>query len=368
MVRVTTEGGEADILSCPDCGYAANLEKAEVGSEPTAAAGKAPLAQVPTPGAKTVEEVTAFLGVGPERLIKTLIYVADGLPVAGLVRGDRELNEVKFKNALGVTVLELAAPEVIERLTRAPVGFAGPVGLEGVRILADSEIPAIADGVTGANAADAHFTGVQYGRDYRALQVLDLRNAVAGDSCPRCRRGRLQHFKGIEVGNTFMLGTKYSEALGAVFLDESGKERPCVMGSYGIGITRTAQAAVEAFHDEAGIVWPWTLAPYQILLLPLNMRSVALVDTCERLYSELVEAGFEVLMDDRDERGGVKFKDADLVGIPVQVILGERGLGAGTVEVKLRKSGQRQEVPLPEVCARLRQLAKELAAPVGARP
>lgn len=364
MVRVTTEGGEADILSCPDCAYAANLEKAEVKSSGASAHGQGALQKVPTHNARTIEEVTAFLKVGPERLIKTLIYVADGVPVAALVRGDRELNEVKLKNALHVVELELAGPEVIERVTGAPIGFAGPVGLSGVRILADLELSFVADGVTGANAADTHYTGVQMGRDYKA-ETLDLRNAVAGDDCPRCGKGPLQQFKGIEVGNTFMLGTKYSTALGAIFLDESGKERPCVMGSYGIGITRTAQAAVESFHDEAGIVWPWALAPYQILLLPLNVRNAALLETSERMYDELTQAGFEVLLDDRDERGGVKFNDADLVGIPVQVILGERGLAAGKAEVKVRRTGRRQEVPFSELTSHLGQLAQELSAPAG---
>ena len=365
MVRVTTEGGEADILSCPSCGYAANLEKAEAGTLQDPLQGAAPLKVVDTPGARTVEEVTSFLGATPDRLIKTLVYVADGVPVVALVRGDRELNEVKLKNALKCVELELASSEVIERVTGAPVGFAGPVGLSRARILADFELALVTDGVTGANRADAHYTGVQYGRDYSAESLLDLRNATMGDSCPRCRKGRLEQFKGIEVGNTFMLGTKYSVALGAVFLDESGKERPCIMGSYGIGITRTAQAAVEAFHDEAGILWPWALAPYQIQLLPLNVRNPELLSTAERLYTELKNEGFDVLLDDRDERGGVKFKDADLVGIPVQVILGERGLAAGQVEVKVRRSGQRQEVPLPGLLGHLKALAAELSAPAG---
>jgi len=365
MLRVSTEGGEADILSCPSCGYAANLEKAEAGTGSDAVQGSSPLEIVDTPGARTVEEVTACLGVGPDRLIKTLIYMADGVPVVALVRGDRELNEVKLKNALHAVELELAESAVIERVTGAPVGFAGPVGLSKVRILADFELAGVSDGVTGANRADAHYTGVQYGRDYTAESLLDLRNAVAGDLCTRCRKGRLEQFKGIEVGNTFMLGTKYSAALGAVFLDEAGKERPCVMGSYGIGITRTAQAAVEAFHDEAGILWPWALAPYHIQLLPLNVRNAELVSMAERMYSELQDAGFEVLLDDRDERGGVKFKDADLVGVPVQVILGERGLASGQAEVKVRRSGQRQEVPLSGLTSHLKALASELASPAG---
>lgn len=362
MVRVSTEGGEADLLSCSNCDYAANVEKAESRHLKSAVSEPVPLRQVPTPGARTVAEVTGLLGVGPERLIKTLLYIADGFPVAALVRGDREVNEVKLKNALGAMELQLAGEDLILRVSGAPVGFAGPVGLKAAKVWADLEVPAIAAGVTGANAADLHFVGVQYGRDYTAEKVLDLRNAQDGDPCPRCEEGRLEHFKGIEVGNTFMLGTKYSEALGAVFLDETGQERPCVMGSYGIGITRTAQAAVEASHDEAGIIWPWSIAPYEILILPLNVSKPALMEAAMGLYDSLRAEGFDVLLDDRDERGGVKFKDADLIGVPVQIILGERGMTSGIAEVKVRKTGQRLEIRLAEVLPHLVGLAASLSA------
>jgi prolyl-tRNA synthetase len=363
MVRVTTDGGEADILSCSRCDYAANVEKATSGKGPlTAGEGSAQLQSVATPNMRTVEEVTSFLGVTALRLIKTLLYLADGQPVAALIRGDRELNEVKLKNVLGAIELEMAPPETVERVTHASVGFAGPVGLKGVRIVADWEVPAIADGVTGANAADVHYTGVQFGRDYSTPEVQDLRNAEQGETCPRCGAGELEKFTGIEVGNTFMLGTKYSEAMGARFLDEEGKEKPCIMGSYGIGITRTAQSAVEAYHDEAGIVWPYAIAPYHILVLPLNVRKEELMKAATDLYEALQAAGFEVLLDDRDERGGVKFNDADLIGIPLQVIVGDRGLANGLVEVKTRQDGKRKEVLLADLVSYCQTMASELSS------
>jgi prolyl-tRNA synthetase len=378
MVRVETEGGEAIILACDTCDYAANEEKATSGtSKPTLTgptlAGGVPvlgeshpkgwatkLEKVATPNQRTVEEVTAFLNVTPERLIKTLLYIADGKPVAALVRGDRTLNEVKLKNALSAIVLEMAPPERIAEITGAPVGFAGPVGLDGVRIVADYEIAGIADGVTGGNEADMHYTGVQWGRDFEASTLADLRNAEPGEPCPKCGKGHLIKYAGIEVGNTFMLGTKYSEALGAKFLDESGAEKPCIMGSYGIGITRSAQAAVESGHDENGIIWPYSIAPYHVLVLPVNMAKPELVEAAENIYADLSSAGFEVLFDDRNERGGVKFKDADLIGVPIQLIVGERGLAQGEVEVKIRKTGERKNVAPAKLAETCRELAKAL--------
>jgi len=362
MVQVETEGGEAWILACDKCDYSANVEKATSGVQrPEPAQGSAALTKVPTPGQRTVEEVTTFLDVEASKLIKTLLYVADGKPAVALVRGDREINEVKLGSALGAEILELATPDVIQGVTGAPVGFAGPVGLKNVRIVADYEIPAIADGVTGGNEIDTHYTGVQWGRDYPEVELADLRNAEAGEPCPRCDGGKLYRYAGIEVGNVFMLGTKYSSALGAKFLDEQGAERPCVMGSYGIGITRSAQAAVESGHDENGIIWPYPIAPYQVLVLPVNMAKPELVAAAEEIYGELVSAGFEVLFDDRNERGGVKFKDADLVGIPIQVVVGERGLAKGEVEVKIRRSGERLNVPPAELVSACRKIAAELS-------
>ena len=366
MMRVATEGGEATILSCDRCDYAANVEKAEnAGGAHAPGNGSAPLTKVDTPRQCTVEDVTAFLGVGAERLIKTLLYVADDAPVAVLLRGDRTLNALKLQHALGATVLDMATPDVIQKVTGAPVGFAGPVGLKGVRIVADWEVPGVVDGVTGANEKDVHYKGVQYGRDFQAAELVDLRDAESGEPCPRCDRGRLETYSGIEVGNTFMLGTKYSTALGANFTDEKGQEKPCVMGSYGIGITRTAQAAVESGHDDKGIVWPYSIAPYQVMVLPLNVRKAEIRTAAEQVYAELQAGGFEVLLDDRDERGGVKFNDADLIGIPLQVIVGDRGLKEGKIEIKVRATGDRHLAALEEVTATCSRLAALLASGRG---
>lgn len=363
MVKVNTEGGEAVILSCSNCDYAANEEKAESGKGPLEAGhGTRSLEKVSTPNQRTVDEVTSFLQATPDRLIKTLLYMADDKPVVVLIRGDRELNEIKLTNALGAVSLEMASPQKVTSITGAPTGFAGPVGLSNVQIIADWEIPAIIDGITGGNEADTHYVGVQYERDYSVDSLADLRNCESGEPCPRCENGTLSSYAGIEVGNTFMLGTKYTEALGVTFLDEAGKKHPPIMGSYGIGITRSAQAAVEANHDEHGIVWPYSIAPYQISILPLNVRKPELMNAAESLYAELTESGFEVLLDDRDERGGVKFKDSDLIGIPIHVIVGDRGLAQNEIEIKVRQSGQRLTAPLDGLVSACQDIARNLTS------
>ena len=348
MLLVDTDAGEEVIVTCPKCGYAANVEKAEfrdlagMADEPEAKERRV----VDTPGAATIEEVSAFLKVEPSRLVKTLLYVADGRPVAALVRGDRDLNEVKLKNALGAGELTMASPEQIEAWTGAPVGFAGPVGLnKEVRILADPLVAGMRNFVTGANAREQHLVNVNPGRDFEPDEVVDLTVARKGDGCPRCD-GILDAKDGIEVGNTFMLGTKYSESLGATFLDAEGKERPCIMGSYGIGITRTPQAVIEKYHDDRGIIWPPAIAPYQVALVPLNLEKPAQRETAEQLYARLTEAGVEVLFDDRSERAGVKLNDADLIGLPVRVVIGDRSLKEGKVEVKARAEKTSEAVPL----------------------
>lgn len=363
MVKVDTEGGEAVILSCSNCDYAANEEKAESGSGPLEARlGSRSLEKVSTPNSRTVDEVTSYLKAKPDQLIKTLLYVADEKAVAVLIRGDRELNEIKLANALGAASLEMATPDRVTRITGASVGFAGPVGLSGVKIIADWEVPAIADGITGGNESDTHYVGVQFDRDYTVDGLFDLRNSEPGDPCPRCGDGTLSSYAGIEVGNTFMLGTRYTEALGVTFLDESGKKQTPIMGSYGIGITRSAQAAVEASHDEHGIIWPYAIAPYQIVILPINVRKPELLKAAESLYDELIGSGFEVLLDDRDERGGVKFKDADLIGIPIQIIVGDRGLTQNEIEIKVRQSGQRLTAPLDGLVAACKEIARNLTS------
>ena len=340
---VLAETGEDLIAVCPSCGYAANLEMAEVKATYTYPEEKEkPLEKVATPGVKKVEEVAAFLGVPTSKLVKTLLYLVDGQPVAVLIRGDHELNEVKLRRALGAESVEMADAETVEKLTKAPVGFAGPVGLRQVRLVADQALKGLKNFVTGANEADAHFLNVNYPRDFALKEFFDLRNVTEGDPCPRCGTA-LTLKRGIEVGHVFKLGTKYSEAMGATFLDARGKERPLVMGCYGIGVSRTVAAAIEQNHDQNGIIWPVSLAPFQVALLTLGIKETSLWEASERIYGELSSRGLEVLWDERDERPGVKFKDADLIGLPYKIIVGKRFSKEGKVEVKERRSGESRE-------------------------
>lgn len=346
---VLADSGEDAIVSCDSCEYAANVEKAELRD----AGGDFPvptqaLTKVATPGQRTIEEVAGFLQVEPARLIKTLILRTDGgETVAVLLRGDRELNDIKLCRLLGCNEVELADEETVRRVTGAPSGFAGPVGLKG-RILADFEVRAMVDAVTGANEVDTHYTGVACGRDFTVETFADLREAVAGDFCPRCA-GKLEVWRGIEVGHVFKLGTKYSQALGATFLDAQGQEQVIFMGCYGIGVGRTVAAAIEQNHDENGIVFPMPIAPFQVIVTMVNPNDAEVCAAAEKLYAELLERGIEVLLDDRDERPGSKFKDADLLGIPLRVTVGARGLKDGALEVQERRSGAREMLPLAEV-------------------
>ncbi len=362
---VLSPSGEDVVLICSSCGYTANVEMAAVGlrspSETVSSKEKIPpVEKVATPGKRTVEEVSQFLGVQPSCLVKTLIFLADGQPVAALVRGDRELNVGKLQRVLGVEELRMAGPEEIEEITQAPVGFAGPLGLaeRGVKIIADYEVSWMTHFVTGANEVDAHFLYVTPGRDFPIHQVADLRNAVEGDPCPRCP-GVLKEEHGIEVGHIFKLGTKYSEAMGATFLDEDGKERPFIMGCYGPGVSRTMAAIVEANYDQDGIIWPIEVAPFQVVLLLVNSSDVVQREMADRLYQELLQAGVEVFYDDREERSGVKFKDADLIGYPIQVVVGRRA-GEGQVEVRTRKNRETQVVEVSQVVSVVRALINRL--------
>ncbi|HFC97599.1 MAG TPA: proline--tRNA ligase [Thermosulfurimonas dismutans] len=349
---VLAETGEDRLALCEACGYAANVELAESKKEFSYPEEKErPLEKVATPGVKSVEEVAAFLGVPPSKLVKTLLFRAGGEVVAVLIRGDLELNEVKLRNLLGVPEVEMADAETVKRVTGAPVGFAGPVALSGVRILADLSVRGLRNFVTGANEADAHLVNVNYGRDFPEPEFYDLRVVSEGDPCPRCGRP-LAVTRGIEVGHIFKLGTKYSEAMRATFLDREGKERPLVMGCYGIGIGRTVAAAIEQNHDHAGIIFPREIAPFEALILTLGPEA-ELMEISERIYHTLNSSGVETLWDDRDERPGVKFKDADLIGIPFQIIVGRRFKETGRVEVKERSTGQREDLLPEEVVKRL---------------
>jgi prolyl-tRNA synthetase len=342
---VLASSGEDAIVSCNGCAFAANVEKAEIRpSARPAPAPAQPLTKVLTPARKSIEDVALFLETTPDRLVKTLILETDrGETVAVLLRGDRELNSIKLTRLLGCNWVELASEEVVLRVTGAPAGFAGPVGLK-LRLLADHEVAAMADFITGANEKDYHFTGVNVGRDFVVETFADLRQAVAGDPCPRCD-GRLEAWRGIEVGHVFKLGTKYSAALGATVLDDQGQERVLVMGCYGIGIGRTVAAAIEQNHDENGIIWPMPIAPFQVLVTMVNPKEDEVREGAEGLYRELQELGVEVLLDDRDERPGSKFKDADLIGIPLRVTVGARALKEGAVEVQERRTGTRTLLP-----------------------
>lgn len=346
---VFAESGEAAIVHCERCGYAANVEKAEARipqASPPREDVPAPC-EISTPGVRTIDELEAFLQASPERMIKTLIYLADGAPVAALVRGDRELNEVKLQRALGASNLAAAPPEVVERVTGAPVGFAGPVGLKGARILADHEVVAIDDGITGANKADTHLVHVRYGRDFTADAVVDIRTVVAGDGCPACD-GVLRATRGIEVGQVFKLGEKYSRALGATFLDESGEERYFVMGCYGIGISRTMAAIIEQHHDEDGIIWPYSVAPYHAAIVVIRPEDDRQRSIAEDLYDRLWQSGVEAVLDDREERPGVKFKDADLIGFPFRIVVGPKTVETGSVELRDRATKEQWMLPIEE--------------------
>jgi len=368
--QVLADTGEDAIVACDGCDYAANVEQAELGVREegtTDAPPEGELVEVHTPDQRTIEEVSAFLELPPERFIKSLVYVTDDDRVALVcLRGDREVNEVKLRKALSATMVYLASDAEIERVTGAPVGFAGPVGLPSdVEVLADFEVMAVRNGATGANREDYHLTGVNPGRDFTPARALDLRAAGPGDRCPRCG-GTYQGFSGIEVGHVFFLGTKYSESMGATVLDEGGQATPCVMGCYGIGVTRIMAAAIEQHHDADGIAWPLSIAPYEVHVLPLGKAGRRPSEVAEALYEALGRAGLEVLLDDRPARPGFKFKDADLIGIPIRVAIGERGLKEGVVEVKLRRGGDVERVPVEEAAARVAALVAAERERLGA--
>jgi len=361
---VLAESGEDGIVSCDSCEYAANVEKAEIrtGDVVTPAAAEE-LRKVETPARKTIEDVALFLETSPQRLVKTLIVETDtDETVAVLLRGDRELNEIKLAHRLGCTWITLAPEEKVLKVTGAPSGFAGPVGLK-VRILADLEVQGMADFITGANEKDTHFAGVNLGRDFTVDTFADLRQAVNGDPCPRCG-GKLESWRGIEVGHVFKLGTKYSESMGATVLDDQGKDRTLVMGCYGIGIGRTVASAIEQNHDENGIIFPLPIAPFHVVVTMVNPNDDSVRDAAEKLYADLQAAGVETLLDDRDERPGSKFKDADLIGIPLRVTVGARGLKEGNLELQERQSGERTLLPVGEAAT---LLVEKVRAALAAR-
>ncbi len=359
---VLADTGEDEIVNCTKCPYAANFEKAEVAPQTTmdgvADLPLKPLEEVDTPETKTIDELSTFLSVRPDEIVKTLIFVSDGNVVATLIRGDHEVNVVKLKNLLGADQVELADPGVVAEVTGAPMGFAGPVGLQA-KILADNAIKNMANFITGANKADLHLRSVNLHRDFLVHQFADLRIIRPGDPCPRCG-GELNFGRGIEVGHVFKLGTKYSKAMHALYLDENGHEQLIYMGCYGIGAARTIAAAIEQNHDENGIVFPAPIAPFEVVILPLQAYERDVVEAAEKVYRKLVDYKIDVLLDDRDVRPGVKFKDADLLGTPLRVTLSAKNLKEGKAELKARSDREPFYSPLDQAPEIILERVKEL--------
>lgn len=348
---VLADSGEAIVLYCEnqDCGYAANNEKASVPlieekSEETPGS----LTRVKTPGCRTVEEVARFFNIESRKIIKTILYETEKEIVAALVRGDREINEVKLLNALGCLRLELAGEKTVRQVTGATVGFAGPVELKGCTIVADPEVMIMVNAVAGSNMDDEHYINVNPGRDFKVNIIRDIRMVQAGESCPHCG-SRLLEAKGIEVGQIFKLGDKYSKVLEATYLDENGKSKPIIMGCYGIGVSRTMAAAIEQNHDENGIIWPASIAPFQVVVIPVSTKDEAQVALAGELYQRLWDAGVETVLDDRPERAGVKFKDADLIGYPLRITIGSKAVSENRIEIRIRKTGEVIMAPTGEL-------------------
>lgn len=336
--------GEDTIAVCTQCDYAANLEKAvsrRAGSDPEALGEEIPQPlKVQTPGARTIDEVAAFMQASPKEIIKTLIYIADGKAVAVVLRGDHEVNEIKLKQVLGVETLILADAVSTAQATGAPTGYVGPIGLS-IPLVVDTDVLQMSEGIVGAGVADHHLCHVVPGRDFPTTHTGDLRNVVEWDRCSACEGGILRFLKGIEIGHVFKLGTKYSEAMSATYLDPQGKAQPYIMGCYGIGVSRLLSALVEEHHDNRGIVWPLEVAPFAVHLIPVSVKDDTQREVAELLYARFRQAGVEVLLDDREERAGVKFNDADLIGIPLCIVIGKHA-GEGNVEFVWRADGEKQ--------------------------
>ena len=357
---VIADTGESRIVYCDSCGYAASVERAEQRNPGTPEGRERQFKEVEevlTPNIKRIEDVSSFLNVPKEEIAKLLVYVADGSPVAVVLRGDREVNEIKLKRALSAKEVRLATDEEVERFTGQPNGFLSPIGLT-VPIYGDYSLIGMVNFVAGGGRRDYHLRNVNWGRDFPVKEFLDISTVVGGDPCPKCGAPLIER-RGIEVGHIFKLGTKYSEAMGATFVDESGFERPMVMGCYGIGITRVMAAAVEQSFDENGIIWHPSIAPYDVEVIPVNVRDEWMLGVAEEVSTILESEGFDVLLDDRQIGPGVKFKDADLIGIPIQVIVGRRAKER-VVELKVRRSGERVERSVEQVLEAVRALREEL--------
>ncbi len=333
---VSNENGEDVIIKCGKCEYSANLEKAESAPiESITDITPAEHKEISTPKMTTIKDVSSFLGIKSNKMVKTLIYTYDDKNVAVLVRGDHEVNETKLTKILSASEITLANESTVLKLTNAPVGFAGPVGLNNTQIIADQAVSMMINCVVGGNKVDTHIINVNPNKDFKIDKTVDIRYVTENDRCPKCKES-LNVSNGIELGHVFKLGTRYSDSLGAKFLDRNGKERPVIMGSYGIGVNRILAATIEKSHDSNGIIWPLPLAPYEVLVVPVNFKDGTIMDTATKIYDELRESGIDTLLDDRDQRPGFKFKDADLIGIPIRITVGKQFKETGELEIKLR--------------------------------
>jgi prolyl-tRNA synthetase len=355
---VLAQSGEDAVVSCPNCRYGANVEKATSKfflNEPDPAPMEA-IAELHTPGTQSIDDVGRFLGKPTSELVKTLVFDTDLGCVMVLVRGDREVNLVKVKNHLGAQWVEMMPDARFEPESGGPVGYCGPIGTKAKRVLADASLRGRSNWVVGGNKRDTHIGGANPGRDFPEPEYGDFTTVFAGDPCPRCSTP-LEIYRGIEVGHIFKLGTKYSEPMNCTFLDESGQRQPMIMGCYGLGISRTVAAAVEQNHDDDGIIWPMPIAPFEVVVTPLG-KEEHVREAGEKVYHALRAAGIDVLLDDRDERPGVKFKDADLVGFPLRIAVGSKGLANGQIEWSWRKDRAKQLGAPDEVVATVVELVR----------
>lgn len=354
--QAVTDIGEDVLVLCDQCSFASNLEVAPCKDDmPDSTEAHQPLSKAATPNSRTIEEVTAFLNQDAGRFVKTLIYNVDGKALAVMVRGDREVNETKVLKLIGGVEIALADAEMVEQATGAKIGFAGPIGLRCPLIM-DQEITHMANFITGANETGYHYINVNL-EDFKADMTADVRQIMEGGTCPVCG-GKIVFKKGIEVGNTFKLGTKYSKAMNLEFSDPENKLNPVWMGSYGIGIGRCMAALAEQYNDEHGLCWPMNIAPYQAAVVIISKKDEQQTEAAEALTAKLKQAGIDVILDDRDERPGVKFKDMDLIGVPVRITIGRR-IGEGIAELKLRTVQQAEEIQIEDIPQRVRQLIGE---------
>ncbi len=357
---VKSRFGEDIVFQCPKCRYTASREiAARAKKKVETARGKGPAEAFDTPGLRTIEELTHRFKLKPEQLVKTILFIGDGRPIACLVQGDREVNESKVRRLCGASRLVPATAQEIEKYTGGPMGFTGPVGLTGVEIVADYDLDEMADFVTGANQKDRHLKNVNMGTDFKAGLTGDIRYAEEGDLCVNCGT-ILERCQAMEIGHVFKLGTRYTQAFDVNFIDAIGEKRIVIMGCYGIGVNRILAAHIDEHHDAKGIVWRKAIAPYHVLLITVNQSDAASVQVGETLYRELTDAGIEVLYDDRDERAGVKFNDGELIGIPLQIIVSERNLKEGKLEIVKRHDKSSEKIPQSELTTRLDKILNEI--------